>query len=85
MINNISGISAFAQQVAQLTRPAAPHRQRISQADYVIWRQQFTWDALQGQRYAQSFCNHFNITDYVLYYTRDPVRADKYIQEHYLD
>jgi hypothetical protein len=34
--------------------------------------------------YGDDFCNHFDIVDYILCYTRDPVRADEYIQKHYI-
>ena len=57
----------------------------IPLTEYKAWKQQFSWDALYGLRYAQSFCNHFNITDNILYYDTNIDRADKYIKEQYLE
>jgi len=48
-------------------------------------KQTFTFDALHGQRYGQSFCNTFGITDYLLYYTSWSVdEINKYIKKNYI-
>lgn len=57
---------------------------KITRDEYNLWRKDFTWEALHGIRYGQSFCNHFNINDNKLYYTQDSVWADDYIQETYI-
>jgi hypothetical protein len=57
---------------------------KITRDEYNLWQKDFTWEALHGIRYGQSFCNHFNINDNKLYYTRDSVWADDYIQETYI-
>jgi hypothetical protein len=59
---------------------------QISPDDFEIWQQDFTWDALHGIRYGQSFCNRFGITDNLLYYnTWPPAQMDDYIRKHYID
>jgi hypothetical protein len=56
----------------------------VSWADYEQWRREVVFDALQGLRYGQSFCNRFDIADNILFYERDPEWADMYIRQHYL-
>jgi len=75
----------FASHIEQFFNNKETYYQKISLAEYEAWKQQFTWDALHGMRYAQSFCNHFGITDSILYYDTDTVRADKYIKGQYLE
>lgn len=55
-----------------------PHR------DFENWRKQYTWDALQNQRYGQSFCNHFCVQDHRLYYERDWQTCDNIIRRDWL-
>ena len=57
----------------------------VPRADYELWKHDFIWEALHGQRYAQSFCNQFGISDYVLFFDSDMDRADRYIQENYIE
>ena len=57
----------------------------ITLAEYEQWRESYTFLALQGQRYGQSFCNTFGITDNHLYYNTGGVDwADTYIRKTYL-
>lgn len=55
----------------------------ITTAEWHEWQQQVVLDILQGQRYGQSFCNYFGITDNILYYERSQVDADRYIGFNY--
>ena len=75
---------AFEQIVAFADRtdnPSAP----IALAEYEQWRESYTFLALQGQRYGQSFCNTFGITDYHLYYNTGGIEwVDAYIRRTYL-
>jgi hypothetical protein len=57
----------------------------ISPAAYEAWRLEFTFDGIRGMRYGQSFCNHFDITDYVLFYKLDWDSADQHIRMIYLE
>jgi hypothetical protein len=57
----------------------------ITQAEYEQWRESYTFLALQGQRYGQSFCNRFGLHDNHLYYNTGGVDwADDYIRKTYL-
>jgi hypothetical protein len=68
----------FADQTDRLSVP-------ISLAEYEQWRESYTFLALKGQRYGQSFCNTFGITDNNLYYNIGAVDdADAYIRKMYL-
>ena len=74
----------FASHLAQLMNSKETSYQKVSRAEYEQWKKVFTWDALYGQRYSQSFCNHFGITDSILFYDNDYQRADAYIQKTYI-
>ena len=52
--------------------------------NYERWDRGFIFDALKDQRYGQNFCNHFGITDNILFYERDVDRCQQMIREHYL-
>jgi hypothetical protein len=57
----------------------------ITLAEYEQWRESYTFLALQGQRYGQSFCNTFGIHDNHLYYNTGGVDwSDVYIRKTYL-
>ena len=57
----------------------------VPEDKYEQWQKEYVWDALQDQRFGQSFCNTFNIKDNIIYYERDWVRADAYIRRNYLE
>ena len=59
-------------------------RNSILQTEYDAWRDEFVFDGIRGMRYGQSFCNHFDITDYVLFYMLDWDKADQHIRKLYL-
>ena len=65
------------------TNMTAYHIQ-VTEQQYEDWKRQFTADALLGQRYGQSFCNRFGITDNLLYFTREIEWCEDYIRKHYL-
>jgi hypothetical protein len=68
----------FADQNGQSSVP-------VTLAEYEQWRESYTFLALKGQRYGQSFCNTFGITDNNLYYNIGAVDdADAYIRKMYL-
>ena len=71
-------IVAFADRTDE---PSAP----ITLAKYEQWRKSYTFLALQGQRYGQSFCNTFGIHNNHLYYNTGGVDwADAYIRKTYI-
>lgn len=57
---------------------------QIKQQEYELWRSGYTFDGLQGLRYGQSFCNYFDISDNLLFYSHDPQWCDKYIKQTYI-
>jgi len=80
----MSGERVFKQLVAFADGQDRAHAP-ITQEDYELWRRDFIWEALHGQRYGQSFCNRFGITDNHLYYAPGDIAwCDKYIRKRYL-
>lgn len=57
---------------------------KISRYEYEQWARGFVFEGLRNQRYGQSFCNHFNIRDNILFYTSTVEEADQYILENYV-
>ena len=69
---------------AQLVTENNAETKTISADNYEQWKKQFTFDALKNQRYGQSFCNRFNITDNRIFYERDWTRCDRIIRREWL-
>jgi len=80
------GDSIFENMTADLMAMDAriERRNSILQTEYDAWRDEFVFDGIRGMRYGQSFCNHFGITDYVLFYKLDWTSADQHIRTLYL-
>jgi hypothetical protein len=74
----------FNQMISSLTAEPVNFIERITLKQYQHWKDHYVWDAIQDQRYGQSFCNHFNITDHRLFYERDWVRCDAMIRREYI-
>jgi hypothetical protein len=75
----------FEQIVAWAGKDSQVHKP-ITKSEYDQWKKDYVWLALHGQRYGQSFCNHFGITDNHLYYGTAGIEwADEYIQKTYVD
>jgi len=72
----------LATMVKQLNQPK--ENKKVSKQRYDLWRSGYMFDALKGLRYGQSFCNHFNITDYILYYDIKSERCHRYICKNYV-
>jgi hypothetical protein len=88
-MNTLSGSSnmggnVFAGIAADLSKSAIPAVVTISSKQYQTWRQCYLFDAIRHLRYGQSFCNTFNITDYILFYEQDAAWVDEYIKQNYL-
>jgi len=74
-------IVAFTDRKGQTQEPVP-----VTPATFEQWKQDFTFEALQGQRYGQSFCNRFGITDNLLYYTMwSAEQVNEYIETYYLE
>lgn len=80
----MTGQSVFEQLVAFVGQ-GGMEQLAISQEDYELWKKDYIWEALHGQRYGQSFCNRFGITDNHLYYAPGDIDwCDRYITDNYL-
>jgi len=81
------GNDAFENMTADLMNMAEglDRQHSITEADYSEWKRAFTFEGIKGLRYGQSFCNHFDITDYVLFYKLDWHSADQHIRTVYLE
>jgi hypothetical protein len=75
----------FDQMITNLTAEPTVSIKTVSFREYEQWQELYTWDAIQDQRYGQSFCNHFDITDHRLFYERDWVRCDIMIRREYIE
>lgn len=72
------------QLLEQLERGIQPDR-HITVTEYRDWQRGYIFDGLRDLRYGQSFCNHFDITDNILYYDIfSQPEADRYIRETYV-
>ena len=77
----LSSLVSLLEQVTQMPQDDIT----ISTQMYEKWRENFLFETLQySTRYGQSFCNKFDITDYILYYMRSIEQADKHIRKHYV-
>lgn len=72
----------FATMLAQMTQ-SSPTK-KISKKQYELWRSSYLFDAIRGVRYGQSFCNHFDITDNILFYDDRSENCHRYICKHYI-
>ena len=79
----MSGHNAFDQMVTTTTQ--VQFTKHISSEEYDLWKKDYTWDALHGIRYGQSFCNRFGITDNLLYYRAwSTDETDAYVLKNYV-
>ena len=71
-------------QIEQLQRGSDACR-TVTLSEYRDWQRGYIFDGLRALRYGQSFCNHFDITDNILYYNiLTQADADRYIRETYI-
>ncbi len=68
-----------------LTRSRGLTRQAdLTPNNYKVWKRGYVFDGLRGVRFGQSFCNYFGIADNILFFERDAVRAESYINKNYV-
>ena len=61
---------------------------RISQSQFEHWQKLYTWDAIKGMAYGESFCKYFEIYDATLMLFnrhRNTDELESYIREAYVD
>lgn len=56
----------------------------ISQQQYNRWRKVADFDMIKGKSLAESFCEYFDIIDYILLFGKTNHAADGYIRKTYL-
>lgn len=67
-----------------LARHGRIAQEELSQESFERWDREFIFLALQGQRYGQAFCNHFGITDNILFFEGRNERALERIRSRYV-
>jgi len=77
-------MTAWANIVNQLSIQESTKPKRITLEQYEDWRKDAIFDGLRGIRFGQSFCNSFDITDNILFFTLNHVDADEYIRRLYI-
>jgi len=78
----------FKDMVNQLTARFSARDLRIAPADFEYWQKLYTWDALKGMAYGESFCKYFEIYDAALMlfnHNQSAERMEQYIREAYVD
>ena len=81
------GEFAFSSMAADLVAESIDNqilKNTIGLDNYEQWKKQYTWDAMSGQRYGQSFCNHFGITDHRIFYETNWKTCDTVIRREWL-
>lgn len=56
----------------------------ITQAEFDAWKYGYTFEAIKGNQYGQSFCQHFGIVDYILRFSTSIIESDTYIKRTYI-
>ena len=59
---------------------------RITRTQFEYWQKLYTWDAIKGISYGESFCKYFEIYDVFLMVMKHWTTSDLelYIQEEYV-
>jgi hypothetical protein len=72
----------FQQLYGTVAASSLPHS--VTQKQYTAWQKQYTFEALKGAQYGASFCKHFEIQDYRIYFESSPESCDYIIQKEWL-
>jgi hypothetical protein len=70
--------------VKELMSEPQTDKKTVTPEQYDQWARGFVFEGLRNQRYGQSFCNYFGITDNILYYAGTVAEADRYIRKVYV-
>lgn len=61
-------------------------KQQVSKIKYEDFKKHWVFYALNGKRYGQAFCEHFEIPRGTpLYYFRDNKLCEKWIEDNYIE
>lgn len=56
----------------------------ITLEQYKSWQKHYTLEALKGVRYGVSFCQHFKILDYRIFFDSTPESCDNIIRKEWI-
>lgn len=73
----------FDTMISQLNSKS-PATTKVSKQEYEHWKKLFSFDALKGKHYGESFADHFKIRDYRIYFERDWARCDNLIRNEWI-
>lgn len=77
-------MSHLVNEILMVNRKGNTATEELTEESYQRWDREYIFDALCSQRYGQSFCNYFGITDHILFFTHDVDRCRELIRKHYL-
>lgn len=77
-------IASMVKELLATNQKGNTAKEELTKESFQQWDREFVFDALKQQRYGQSFCNHFGITDHILFYTKDIDRCRDIIHKRYL-
>jgi hypothetical protein len=77
-------VNTVFQQLTGRGVAAAGSPRSVTQEQYTAWQKQYTFEALKGARYGASFCKHFEIQDYRIYFDSRPESCDCIIRKEWL-
>lgn len=63
---------------------SASDTEKITASAYKKWQRHFSFDALRGKHYGESFSEYFNISDYRIRFERDWKRCDRLIKREWI-
>lgn len=69
--------------VSDLTRSPNSKEIKISHQDFEEFYHYWLFDLIKGLRLGQAFCNRYNITDNILFYSNN-CQAQEYILKYYV-
>ena len=75
---------AHLMQELMLAQHGRPAQETLTQESFDQWCHGYIFDAMRNQRFGQAFCNHFGITDNLVYYERDAEKCKAMIRKQYL-
>lgn len=57
---------------------------KVTLPAYHKWQKEFSFDALRGKKYGESFCNYFGVTDYRIQFERNWISCDRIIRSDWV-
>lgn len=73
----------FEHIAAELQREVPIFDLTITDEQYQEWKRHYLFEAVKGRQYGQSFCEYFEIVDYILMFSNS-TEADTYIKRTYI-